>query len=70
MRDVTDICDELGLRIDAAAAFSGGKPARPIDARKASANLFSESALLLLSRRDPRPAAVAVPSKAKDDLFG
>jgi methionine biosynthesis protein MetW len=69
LRDVTDLCDELGLRIDAAAAFSGGRPARPIDARRQSANLFSETALLLLSRREPRPAQAPAPAP-KADLFG
>ncbi len=66
LRDFTDLCDELDLRIDAAAALSGDKPARPIDARTARANLMSEAALLLLSRRE-RPAAAAEP---KADLFG
>ena len=60
LRDFTALCEELDLRIDAAAALSGGKPARPIDASTAAANLMSEAALFLLSRREraeaPRPA--------------
>jgi methionine biosynthesis protein MetW len=72
LRDMTDLCDDLGLRIDAAAALSGGKAARSVDARTASANLFAESAILLLSRRDGRrpPTAPAEETAPKKDLFG
>lgn len=69
LRDMTDLCDELGLRIDGAAALSGGRAARPVDARKASANLFSESAILLLSRREAVAPPAAAPAPRKD-LFG
>lgn len=71
LRDFTDLCDELDLRIDAAAALSGDKSARPINARSASANWMSESALLLLSRREGHaetPPAAERPAK-QDDLF-
>lgn len=74
LRDFTDLCDELNLRIDAAAALSGGRPARPMDARTARANLLAESALLLLSSKDAPPATaepmVEAPAGAKKDLFG
>lgn len=71
LRDFTDLCDELNLRIDAAAALSGGRPARAVDARTALANLMSESAILLLSRKDAAAAAPPAPEAAtKKDLFG
>ncbi|MET0274106.1 MAG: methionine biosynthesis protein MetW [Phenylobacterium sp.] len=65
LRDFTELCRELDLRIDACAALSGGKPARPIDPNGPLENWRSESALFLLSRRaDGEPQAVPT------DLFG
>ena len=51
MRDFTALCDELGLRIEACAALADGKPARPIDPKRALENWRAEAALFLLSRR-------------------
>ena len=63
--DFTDLCRELGLRIDACAALSSGKPARAINPDGAFENWRSETALFLLSR----PAEGAVDAVPKD-LFG
>ena len=52
LHDFTDLCEDLGLRIDACSALSAGKPARPIDPTRAVENWRAESALFLLSRRD------------------
>jgi methionine biosynthesis protein MetW len=49
--DFTGLCDDLGLRIDACAAFAGGRPARPLDPKGRLENLRAESALFVLSRR-------------------
>jgi methionine biosynthesis protein MetW len=65
LRDFTDLCRELDLRIDACAAFSSGKPARSIDPDGTLENLRSESALFLLSRR-----ADGAPEAVPTDLFG
>jgi methionine biosynthesis protein MetW len=65
LRDFTELCRELDLRIDACAALSSGKPARPIDPEKGFENWRSETALFLLSRR-AEGREDAVPK----DLFG
>ena len=65
LRDFTDLCRELDLRVDACAALSGGKPARPIKPDGPLENWRSESALFLLSRR-AEGQAEAVPQ----NLFG
>lgn len=57
LRDFTELCRELDLRIDACAALSGGKAARPIDPEAPIENWRSESALFLLSRRSETPRA-------------
>jgi methionine biosynthesis protein MetW len=51
LRDFTDLCRELDLRVDACAALSGGKPARSIRPEGLFENWRSETALFLLSRR-------------------
>lgn len=66
LRDFTELCSELGLRIEAASALAGDRPARPIDPFRAMENWRAEQALLLLSRR--APANVAEPEQR--DLFG
>jgi len=53
--DFTGLSDDLGLNIDACAAFAGGRPARPMDPKGRLENLRAESALFVLSRRDARP---------------
>jgi methionine biosynthesis protein MetW len=58
LRDFTDLCRELDLRVDACAALSGGKSARPIQPDGVFENWRSETALFLLSRRaEERPDA-------------
>jgi methionine biosynthesis protein MetW len=59
LRDFTELCRELGLRIDACSALSNGKLARPIDPEKPVENWRSETALFLLSRRREAPRAPA-----------
>ncbi|MDX9997185.1 MAG: methionine biosynthesis protein MetW [Phenylobacterium sp.] len=66
LRDFTDLCEDLDLRIDACSAFVQGKPARPIDPLRPLENWRSEQALFLLSRRRPDPAPAKSP---KADLF-
>ena len=65
LRDFTELCRELDLRIDACSALSNGKPARPIDPEHPLENWRSETALFLLSRRNAAPRA-----PAPVDLFG
>jgi methionine biosynthesis protein MetW len=61
LRDFIELCRELDLRIDACASLSNGKVARAIDPEQSWENWRSETALFLLSRRQPtaeRPAPV------------
>ncbi|HEY2179049.1 MAG TPA: methionine biosynthesis protein MetW, partial [Caulobacteraceae bacterium] len=50
VRDFTSLCDELGLTIEACAAFADGRPARPVDPKRRFENLRAETSLFLLSR--------------------
>jgi methionine biosynthesis protein MetW len=50
LKDFTDLCRDLNLRIDACSALSGGKPARPMDPSGMLENWRAETALFLLSR--------------------
>jgi hypothetical protein len=75
LRDFTELCRALDLRIEACAALTTGKPPRPIDPERAVENWRSEAALFLLSRRDVVMAPrldVAEPDRAKAsaDLVG
>jgi methionine biosynthesis protein MetW len=70
LRDFTALCDDLGLRIDAAARLAAGRPARPIDPSRPIENWRSEAGLFLLSRRDGVAPTAGTPVKAKADLFG
>ena len=65
LRDFTDLCRELDLRVDACAALSGGKPARPIRPDGLLENWRSETALFLLSRR-----TTGEPDAVPQNLFG
>jgi len=56
LRDFTLLCDELGVRIEAASALVAGRPARPIDPTKPVENWRAEQALFLLSRPGSTPA--------------
>jgi methionine biosynthesis protein MetW len=50
LKDFTDLCADLNLRIDACAALAGGKAARPMDPAGVLENWRAETALFLLSR--------------------
>jgi methionine biosynthesis protein MetW len=68
VRDFTQLCDDLGLRIEACAALANGKPARPIEPKRALENWRAESALFLLSRANA--AAASTTAEPRRDLFG
>lgn len=51
LRDFTELCDDLGLRIDACAALAAGRPARPVNPQSPIETWRAEAALFLLSRR-------------------
>jgi methionine biosynthesis protein MetW len=68
VRDFTELCDDLGLRIEACAALANGKPARPMDPKRAVETWRAESALFLLSRAGA-PAAGSPPAAKGEDLF-
>jgi hypothetical protein len=68
VRDFTQLCDALELRIEACAALANGKPARPIDPKRPLENWRAESALFLLSRANG--AGALPPGEPKRDLFG
>ena len=65
LRDFTDLCADLNLRIEASAALYQDRPARPIDCRAPLENWRAESALFLLSRKTALPA----PLPEQADLF-
>jgi methionine biosynthesis protein MetW len=71
LRDFVELCHALDLRIDSCAAFTTGKPTRPIDPERWIENWRAESALFLLSRKDRemRPATASA-GQSKSDLFG
>ncbi|MFC3067614.1 methionine biosynthesis protein MetW [Phenylobacterium soli] len=50
LKDFTDLCGDLALRIDACAALSGGKPARPMNPHGVLENWRAETAIFLLSK--------------------
>lgn len=52
LKDFTDLCRDLGLRIEACAAMSAGKPARSMDPDGVLENWRAETAIFLLSRAD------------------
>ena len=68
VRDFTQLCDELDLRIEACAALANGKPARPIEPKRAVENWRAESALFLLSRANA-PTTLPI-GEPKGELFG
>ncbi|MGI8840505.1 MAG: methionine biosynthesis protein MetW [Caulobacteraceae bacterium] len=51
LADFTALCEEMGLSIDARAALTAGKPARPAAPPAALENWRAEAAVFLLSRR-------------------
>jgi methionine biosynthesis protein MetW len=68
VRDFTQLCDDLDLRIEACAALANGKPARPIEPKRAVENWRAESAIFLLTRAGALAAESTAAAKA--DLFG
>jgi methionine biosynthesis protein MetW len=67
LKDFTLLCDDLGIRIEAASALANGQAARPIDPRRGLENWRAEQALFLLSRSGPE--RTAEPAGAAGDLF-
>ncbi|MFZ5668617.1 MAG: methionine biosynthesis protein MetW [Pseudomonadota bacterium] len=67
LADFIALVDDLDLRIEACAALSEGRPARPIDPSRPIENWRAEAALFLLARRDADPAE---PDGGPRDLFG
>jgi methionine biosynthesis protein MetW len=68
VRDFTQLCDELGLRIEACAALANGKPARQIDPKRPLENWRAESALFLLTRAGAAVLQTSAPA-SRADLF-
>ena len=66
LRDFTALCADLGLRIEAAAALSEGRPARPVDPERELENWRAYSALFLRSRGRRAAPAPAL----RENLFG
>jgi methionine biosynthesis protein MetW len=67
LRDFGDLCEALGIRIEASAALADGRPARPIDPSNPIENWRAEQVIFLLSR--PGAADAPPPPKPRDDLF-
>jgi methionine biosynthesis protein MetW len=67
LRDFTALCSDLDLKIEAAAALTTGRPARPMNPDGMLENWRAESALFLLSRRNSESRTEAETGKA--DLF-
>ena len=66
LRDFTDLCDLLDLRIETCSALIPGKPARMVDPSRPIENWRAETALFLLSRKaEPAPT----PTPPLGDLF-
>lgn len=74
LRDFTELCDAMGLRIEAAAALSATRPARPMDPKATVETWRAEQALFMLSRPAARTQVVqrqvALPDARSGDLFG
>ena len=70
LRDFTDLCGQLGVRIEASSALIRGRPARPIDPTRGLENWRAEEALFLISQPGPdRKAPVSLTPTASGDLF-
>ncbi len=75
LRDFTDLCAEMGLKVEAAAALTRGKPARPMDPLSPVETWRAEAALLMLSKTsratpEARREVVMPPPARAGDLFG
>jgi methionine biosynthesis protein MetW len=66
LRDFTELCADLNLRIEAATSLSDRLPARSIDPTRGIENWRAEQALFLLSRHHHGEA----PTRAPGELFG
>jgi len=66
LRDFTELCADLNLRIEAATSLSDRRPARSIDPSRPIENWRAEQALFLLSRHHHG----ASPPRAPGELFG
>jgi methionine biosynthesis protein MetW len=65
LRDFTDLCRSLDLRIDACSALTAGKPPRPMNPDGVLENWRAETGLFLLSRK-----AAGAPDAVPQNLFG
>lgn len=68
LADFTDLCAELGVRIEACAAYGSGRPARSIDPTHPIENWRAEHALFLISRPEAAPLAPVEP-QVRDRLI-
>jgi methionine biosynthesis protein MetW len=66
LRDFTELCADLNLRIEAATSLSDRRPARAIDPARPIENWRAEQALFLLSRHHHGVS----PPKTPGELFG
>jgi methionine biosynthesis protein MetW len=71
LRDFTDLCALLGIRIEACAALADHRPARSIDPADPIENWRAEQAIFLLSRSAAAGLAAppTPPPRPRDDLF-
>jgi len=67
LRDFTDLCAELGVRIESCAALATGTPARTIEPGRALENWRAEHAIFLLSR--PQAGEAGTPAAATGALL-
>lgn len=67
LADFNALVADLDVRIEACAALSEGRPARPMNPTSLLENWRAEAALFLLARRNAEPAE---PIDAPRDLFG
>jgi len=66
LRDFTELCADLNLRIEAATSLSDRRPARSIDPARPIENWRAEQALFLLSRHHHGES----PQRTPGELFG
>lgn len=68
--DFVDLCDDLNVEIEAAAALAEGKPARSIDPRQFIENWRAETAIFLLNRQTLKDGSSPRQDRpARTDLF-
>jgi methionine biosynthesis protein MetW len=69
LKDFTFLCQDLGIRIEAASALIDDRPARSIDPTRDLENWRAEQALFLLSRPGAAEAPPE-PQRTEGELFG